>query len=380
MSSGLVLHVRLTKHCNADCSYCSSWQSKPDDRLSPEDLLSCFHYLFTNVYPRLNVFTSSVTVQYVGGEILTYPKNDLSRAVISVRNFLEGNNIHYMDGVQSNLIGSAGRLNHLIGLFGRRIGTSVETFASDRTINGSSARYKSTFKNSISHLNTQGVNPGAVFTMDENNYTDALKEYEQAEKDHRNLTLRYVFEGGREVNQLPTDLLTEAYLVVFEKWFIKSKIIIEPFMGMLKNRIGTLTNNYSGCRGCHFQSDCASRSINIEPNGDLFVCYDMADADRFCLGNGIHKTFDYDLWNMINGRQINLPVDCKSCEYLSDCQGGCMVEALEAERGLYGKTPYCNTWKALFHKMDEKIKATQLDKLTNWLNTLETNLVVAEYA
>ena len=31
------LHVRMTKHCNADCSYCSSWQEAPDQYMRTPD-------------------------------------------------------------------------------------------------------------------------------------------------------------------------------------------------------------------------------------------------------------------------------------------------------------------------------------------------------
>ena len=44
-ASPLTLHIRLTKHCNADCSYCSSWQESPDARLTPEDLRKSIDFI-----------------------------------------------------------------------------------------------------------------------------------------------------------------------------------------------------------------------------------------------------------------------------------------------------------------------------------------------
>ena len=68
----LTLHIRLTKHCNADCSYCSSWQESPDARLTPADLRKSIDFIlgetqcsssWATLFPQNNNSVDSVFVE-----------------------------------------------------------------------------------------------------------------------------------------------------------------------------------------------------------------------------------------------------------------------------------------------------------------------------
>ena len=67
-------HVRVTKKCNADCSYCSSFERSFSELMSLEDLEKSMSFI-SNLIEKYSLggIRKVVTVQYVGGELLTLP-------------------------------------------------------------------------------------------------------------------------------------------------------------------------------------------------------------------------------------------------------------------------------------------------------------------
>lgn len=74
-----LLNIRLTKSCNADCSYCSSWQESPDSYMTREALINNLRYIFDSLHPAMNLKIDKVTIQYLGGEVLTIPVMSLMK-------------------------------------------------------------------------------------------------------------------------------------------------------------------------------------------------------------------------------------------------------------------------------------------------------------
>lgn len=372
------LHIRLTKTCNADCSYCSSWQETDDNRMLLEDYKKVLPWVM-QTYSKMGIRPTHISVEYVGGEILTYPKNDLEAVVTFTRSYCKDNNIQLTDGVQTNLIGSQSRIDHLFDLFERRVGTSIDSYGSERTLNGSADKYRKYLDNSFDYIiKTRDISVPVVYVLTPQNQQYAMKELLQCELKKRNMTIRPVFNGGKQVLITEEESLKNSYIETFEKWFMRYSIILEPHLTLLKKII---QNHYqhdqkTNTDYCFFQSDCVRKSVSIEPNGDIFVCQDTADIPAakggsiFRLGNGIEQTFHHDVFKLLDERPSYIYKECRTCPHEQICNGGCMLHSYQKHLSITRKSPYCLVWKGLLNRMQGGVEEHGVEKVNQWIAKL----------
>ncbi len=373
MPQHFTLHVRLTRRCNADCDYCSSWREGEHGHMTLEQFERSANYLLP-YFARLGFARGrgqTLSVQYVGGEVLTVPTDELRAIVESARSIFSSAFDHVVDGVQSNLIGSAARVTGLISLFGGRIGTSVDSFGSQRTLSGSASKYRVVSIASAQRLRRMNMPTAAIFVVDRMGIENVEREYEVAQSGGYPLTLRAVFDGGRTTSQAPPELIAEVYGRLFDRWALSSSIPVEPFTHLLAQRLSTHSGvDAAATEGCPFQSNCAEVSLNLDPNGDLFICLDTSDASQLRLGNALSGDFDWDLWRQIQARTEHLDGSCVVCPYRKECGGGCMSEGYHLTGDPFGKTGLCVVWKTLFFKIDQIIQKNGIDAVSYWLKSI----------
>lgn len=366
------LHVRLTKRCNADCAYCSSYEAHDGGIMSPADFRRAIDFVADVWLPKALPGTHGghVAVQYVGGEILLVPPRDLADCVHYARQRLGEVFDEVEDGVQSNLIGSSSRVGHLLRLFGRRIGTSLDGGSAQRTIQGSTQKYQTIYLARESDLARRGLLAPAILVVDQKGLPFVMPTLREAISQGRDLTLRAVFSGGQPVGAAPIDELLSVYGAAFDLWVSQARIRVEPFFQMYVGRMAGMTGDtalVTRFAGCPFQHDCAEASLDIEPNGDLFICLDTADSRQFRLGNALTGEVDWAAWVHLKGRSEHLPAACQQCDYLAACQGGCMSEAIAHTGHPHGQTGLCGLWKALFARMDAWTATHGVDHVRAWL-------------
>lgn len=165
--SPLTLHIRMTKACNADCGYCSSWQESQSTRMPANDFKRSIDFIFQEGFQKLGISPTHLTAQYIGGEILTVPHAELLECVTYLRDMAASRGIQFVDGVQSNLIGSPARAKRLYDLFEGRLGTSVDDMSDVRTVAGSPEKYRLIWKEADTALRRERSVPGAVYVLDE---------------------------------------------------------------------------------------------------------------------------------------------------------------------------------------------------------------------
>jgi radical SAM additional 4Fe4S-binding domain len=365
----LTIHARLLKGCNADCTYCSSWEEDPAVRISPEDFSRALTFVMEEVVPAMGCGgqDSTVSIQYVGGEILLVPKLELREIVYSARDILQRHFGTVIDGVQSNLIASERKILDLDSLFAGRIGTSVDGRGTQRTVAGSADAYRRIFERSRQILSTRRRrNPGAIFVVDEKGIPNLPSELSAASDRGHPLVLRPVFSGGREIESASVSVLTEAMVSAFDQWAMRSTVSVEPFMHLLNKRLhaGSVIGGV-----CPFQRDCAQVSIDIEPDGTLYTCLDMADSGQVPFGNALEGVFDRETWASLAARRDNIDPRCARCPFFDACQGGCMSEAVHHTGSIYGRSDLCEVWTALFLRIDALIASHGRADVARWVSS-----------
>jgi radical SAM protein with 4Fe4S-binding SPASM domain len=325
-------------------------------------------------WQRLGISVTHLTIEYVGGEVLLLSEKEINSCVGMARDFFISRNIRLIDGVQSNLIGSDSRVKNLYRLFDGRVGTSIDSFSDKRKFKGSAKKYKVFFMASEKKITPDRPAP-AVFTVDADTIKTGLDEVKRAISDGRDLMVRPVFDGGIAVEMPSIGDLGDLYRRSIDEWWMNGAVRLEPFFSLLKKRLKNTQGEYpdENFDYCSFQSNCAVRSMSLEPNGDIFLCQDMADANREVMGNALNRHFNDELWSAMNRRPMMLGRDCYSCNYFKECQGGCLLKSLESGAGLYGKSDHCAAWKELFGALDSKIEATDPRNLMDWISSIDTH-------
>ena len=155
------------------------------------------------------------------------------------------------------------------------------------------------------------------------------------------------------MNEVDYDANSSIFGEIFDHWVMNADISVEPFHQLLVERLAAFnqSNDVQFHFGCPFQSDCADVTLNLEPDGELFICYDMADSGQYSLGNAVTGEFKKDIWEMLQLRKAKLHGDCKSCKWVEACHGGCMSEAIHYTGSPFGKTPHCGLWQTIFKKL-----------------------------
>ncbi|WP_137297121.1 SPASM domain-containing protein [Psychromonas sp. SP041] len=375
------LHVRLTKACNANCTYCSSFMENPDKYMNLESYQKSIEFFWSKLQEK-NINVTNLTIEYVGGEILLVPPEVLKSQVLFARDFFKKQNVNLSDGAQTNLIGSKRKVIEIQNLFDGRISTSIDSFTDQRRVGDSAKKYKvimMTRENDIMREEQSLSRVPAVFTMDKTSIKFTEDEVNKARRENRNLMIRPVFIGGSSIESITPDELADVLVSTFDKWFMRSMSILDPHMSLLEKRIQTKLNvdpMYERSY-CSFQNDCAAKSMSLEPNGDLYVCQELADAGKGKIGNTLNDEWDDLAWTTMSKRGENLDSDCLSCPYLKDCQGGCMMHAIQDGNGPYGKPSYCKAWKAIFARIDKALEDIPYDRIESWLKRLKVKQIAS---
>ncbi len=372
MNKPYTLHIRLTHACNASCSYCSSWKKVNQAAMSPASLGTSLDFI-EKVWAELGIEPTFLNIEYVGGEILLVSPDDLVLMVEETRSRFISKGISVRDGAQSNLLGSERRVQNLYDLFEGRVGTSIDRFSGQRLL-GSTKNGANRYRNFQIHVESSYDSvikriPPAVLALDSKTIPFLEQELSLARLERRDITLRPIFQGGSEISSVSPEEMGNVMVDAFEWWFFKGMPFhLEPFNNLLVRRCNEELIEDNGF--CAWQADCSDKSMSIEPNGDLYVCQELADMNELRLGNAISGEFDRPLFERIRIRKERLDAGCFDCPYFKSCQGGCLQQALEGGSGIYGKTQWCSAWKMLFAAMDEAIEKTGPERVIARLKTV----------
>jgi uncharacterized protein len=117
-------------------------------------------------------------------------------------------------------------------------------------------------------------------------------------------------------------------------------------------------HNYVGLNApdCTLMEACGSYLV-VEHNGDVYSCDFFVEND-WKLGNvNTHKLID-----MLNSERqaefgnmkANLPEECKTCEWLNKCRGGCTKDRIR-DINDNGSNHFCISYKMFFEHADKKL-------------------------
>ena len=278
--------------------------------------------------------------------------------------------IELKDGIQTNLTCNTSKIDALYTLFNERVGTSIDNNSNKRTIKGSADLYRSKFKKNLIYLDSKHKPIPAVIVIDKDNCTQMIQEYIAANKVGREIVFKPIFSGAEVTNDtLSKSEMIECYKGLYNEWFLKGSVRIEPFYSITQRRLRVL-NGYKCGSYCAWQSNCLSQSVNIDPDGSIYVCQEMSDKQFGLYGNALSRTIDLDTYRKLARRSLNVGKQCNQCQFFEDCQGGCMIDNIESNKSIQDKSINCDVWYSLFSMVTKKIESSDQEQFTTWLERI----------
>ncbi|ARN70101.1 SPASM domain-containing protein [Vibrio antiquarius] len=363
-SSTYTIQFRMTKKCNAQCSYCIAPHSS-NSRMSEDDFKRSIDYLVNTYLPSIGSKSGDyVDLEYVGGEISLLPSQMFISCIDYARAVFERSGYNFKDGAQSNFVGNTEKLKELWDKFEGRMTTSVDHFTDQRRFKGTSENYRKRFEVNVVDV-CKSIPTGSVYVLDLNGLQNAVKEAKKALSEGYAIGLYPAYEANNPVDIAPLDKMAKALIEIMDEWVLNYDTPIEPLGHILRMVLDEDTKLCGTGDSCPFAYGCSSKSICVEPNGDLYVCMDMAETKRHKLGNAVEGVADFKLVRKLSKRGIKSNSKCIDCKYRNYCKGGCMNHAM-INGDEYSESYFCEVWFALFEHCEKLIIAHGKDKLKKW--------------
>jgi uncharacterized protein len=132
---------------------------------------------------------------------------------------------------------------------------------------------------------------------------------------------------------------------------LKQKTSVRFFDALIQKYVGMNPDH------CIFQKECGNALV-AEHNGDLFSCDYLVSADTR-IGN-IHEMSVAEAVRSPNHtgfakRKAALGPECRSCQWLDLCYGGCIKDRIRDPRDK-GQNRFCSSYQFFFQRADKRLR------------------------
>jgi uncharacterized protein len=329
IDSGLtsVMWKTVSEACNLACDYCYYSQCngmpKRIDRIDD-------HVLEKFIIEYMNISKGSVTFIWQGGEPLLAGL-DFFKKVVHLQAKHAPNNTIISNSIQTNSTLINKEWAEFFKKYNFLVGVSLdgpEDINDARRVMGSGkGSYKSIMRG-IEHLKEANVDFNILTVLHEKNITratDLMKFYEEQNFPYVQFIPCMDFRA-QEINQPGVFLITpkqygDFLCEAFDVWYNDGHP--KTSVRFFDNMLAVYLNQHSGL--CIHRESCPKHLV-LEQNGDAYPC-DFFIHEDYRLGNvGVDS-----LENLLNNKLMDnflslkpkLPDQCKSCEFINLCHGGC---------------------------------------------------------
>lgn len=360
--------------CNLDCSYCfylAKQQLYPegDFRMGQDVLEAYLSGLFA-----AHAGADEVVVAFQGGEPTMMGLEFFTRVVEIEQRLTEPGQV-VLNTLQTNATLLDDEWAAFLGQHGFLVGVSVDgprelhdAFRPDRGGNPSFDRVMA----GLAALRRHNVEWNALTTVNAANAAHGAKVYRflRDELDARFIQFIPIVERlagpGRHLGVSPQSVLADAYgrfmIEVFDAWLAGDigRVYVQAFDTALGHWLGL-----SDAGLCIHEPTCG-RSLALEHNGDVYSCDHFVDLGHR-LGNIVDPGDGRPLLQIVDSPQQrafgqakrdSLPRQCRACEMLFACNGGCpkdrFITTTDGEPGL---NYLCSGYLAFFQHIDPAMQA-----------------------
>ncbi len=357
--------LSVTSRCNISCSYCQNhpFMQQCRDQFMPEKVLF-------EVFSQLAAFDhgDDIFFTYSGGEPLLAGKSYFNKIIKMQREHF-GSKTKVINIIQTN--GTLLDDSWISLLKDNEIFVSISVDGPE-DIHNSQRPYKDgeqTFADvmrAISILKSNGIHYGVlgVITEASAKHSQEIVEFLLSLEPEIIAFLPCVQYGP----VLQPDTFGEFNISAFDAW-------IDPLINPRAIPIRTFRDIWLRMSGFPVEGECMLTGLcpshpNINTDGSVWVCDQLLGEPQAQLGNVNHESLDQIFRNETTLRflkySIDIPLECKQCEFISLCGGGCLFSRLNNN----GMEYYCNARKRLFRHIINRVQGMLGNE---WSPALEKN-------
>ncbi len=110
--------------------------------------------------------------------------------------------------------------------------------------------------------------------------------------------------------------------------------------------------------------DCMGDTFAVGPDGSIYPCYRFVGMPEYVMGNVVdHPSMEdlaqSDSWKLLQDFKDYVDSECKKCNYIKFCRGGCPYNALKinektGEAEINGVDPHCTAYKMIFKEITKR--------------------------
>lgn len=345
----MTYHVMIipTLGCPSNCSYC--WGSEDNAQVMDISIIK-------QINEWLDGFRDDdVHFTFHGGEPLLAGYEFYKEALP----LLSESTTHKTEGfsLQSNLWLLTEDLAKLFGEYNVNISTSID---GPKEINdyqrGEGYFEKTMNKVELAQKNGVNVNFVCTFTSYSKNYSDEIYDFF---KDHGyTLKIHAALPSLRGDNADPWALPQEEHGQLLVDWLDKYLYDLDEFVVMDLDHITKSTIRRRGTL-CTF-NDCMGTTLAVGADGSIYPCYRFCGMPEYVMGNVKDKPKMEDLqkseaWAKLMEFEDFVDEDCKKCNYIKYCRGGCPYNALVSNGTPQAVDPQCDAYKMIFSDVSKRI-------------------------
>lgn len=348
----MVVILKPTLRCNLSCRHCYVGDNFTQKNLSEDQ----FFYILKTIPQGSEVIIHGGEPTLMGSE---YYERILPQ-------------FNHKYAIQSNItLIDKKWIRVLKEIFKGRISSSFDVIGDMRNVD------RTLWIERVKFLKENGINPYIICVLNKQNQDSWDKIYEFFNYHNLSFRLNYIINAGRSqknYKKLRHDKgkYGQALINIFNKWFLKSHIIVDPLMEIIEALL--LGNSLSKCP---FTSKCAVHFISINPDGEVIPCGGFE-----CFGVTYGNIFTHRWLEILNSenrrkateRIYNPPLPCEDCNWLYLCGGGCRLESLSSKGDWNNVFSVCEELKHVFSHIENQIDKNS-DTVYNWyVSVMDHNL------
>jgi len=313
-----------------------------------------------------------VDIYWQGGEIMTLPPEWVLEAGLLMNTLAEDRKLGIGHFLQSNLMDYDPSWDTVVWrLFEGSIGSSLDFPNVHRRFRDMSGeRYNERWANKFAEAKARGLDISVISVPNQATLSVAPSDFYRYYVDEvgvKAIQLNTPFAAGPASHmagnlQLDAASLGDFMVGLLEVWLSRDdKISLDPFQAIMDRM--TLGDAHAKVQ-CFFCPNCVNGFFCIGPDGAVAQCdawlgsYPERNFGNLLESDDLGKLMVSPNRMSLAARTANLlrGSECKDCEYLSLCNGGCPIRAMSAKGSPDRADPYCETYKKIFAAVEEHVR------------------------
>ncbi|NQU18395.1 MAG: radical SAM protein [Candidatus Saganbacteria bacterium] len=349
MKKSLSFQIKLLKQCNLRCSYC--YEQNHFENSHSMSLSEIKTLLGRIKSYAIKEKIGCVRLCYTGGEVLTLGKGFLEKVFRLSRKTFEKTTIRPKLQIQTNFTLIDKKFIEILKKYDVGVGMSFDVYGGQRRFRGGRSVDLVLIDKMIMALK-ENLHFGVIVVLTKSNYKKAQKIYNLFNK--AGLGFHFLTLHPWAEKFCPDQIVDLDEYIKQLKKIAKGHLAKGSQSIMVRNidsYVDLLLFGDKCSHMCVFSRSCLSHLIFIENNGDVFPCCSLRYKDLF-LGNifsdSLTKILNSPIRKRLMRRYQFIKKECKGCQYLKICNGGCMAYAYMEGNVLGPSKAWCTINKAMF--------------------------------